>query len=123
MSSKTLDALANEIRASDHPRLAAPRSRRLQPEGSRAGRSLVGGEVGPPPDVDWAWPVHVLRAHLDLFRDRIAILAEPARLPAAASDQCPRLRWHPSPNLRPRAASRAQLRRISAARRPCLHFC
>ena len=86
----TLDAAPNEVRAPVRARPAAPRSRRLQPEGARPDRSVVAakwsaGSPMPPPGCS-----RCSRRCGSISRPA-ALVADAARLSAAAADQCPRL--------------------------------
>ena len=88
--SKRLDAARNEVRASERPRLAAPRSRRLQPEGARADRPVVGEQVGPPEHLDLR-RLFSFFASIWLYFASGCLFADAARLPTAAADQRSRL--------------------------------
>ena len=103
----TLDARSNEIRALVRPDLPMP--------DLVAFNRRVHERIDPWWQNKWvrrvtwagARAVRFVRGDVDLFRRRPALVADVARLSAAASDQRPRLRRQAGPDLRPRAAGRA----------------
>ncbi len=75
-----LDAAPNEIRASQRPRFAAPRSRRLQQQGARVGRSVVGTPLGALHWLVRRRPLCPFRCGLDLFCNWITVVGNTACL-------------------------------------------
>ena len=103
--------------------LPAARPGRFQPPDPRANRPLARPPLGARGSAIFLLAGFVLFAgDVALFRQWASLLGKAACLPALAPDQRARLRRNTGPDVRPRTARRAFLRRISADGRPGLHL-
>ena len=118
-----LDAARMKFERLTVPDLAASRPRRLQPEGARAGRPVVGAQLGPLADLGGACGCSPCSPRCGSIsraacRRRETLLAYQPPLPTNVRGYD----GDAGPDLRPRAPGRARYDEYPAAGRPRLHL-